>query len=272
MTELIHPETGEVVIQMTEDEARRATERIRLALDRVSTAWADLVERIADAYQRRADLALGYDSWAEYARAELTPSHPIATEVRRELVSMLSAQGMSTRAIAPTVGVQHSAVAKDLRRESGVSGGHTSAEPAPSGAVDVTDWTTEEVDLDIEAEQWADEKRTDHRTVTGLDGKTYTRPAPKPISCPTPKDEGMTTQTGGTFALPQPPKYGGNRRKPAQVLEKAIDALHGLTMATAELSDLSALTDEQAARATSDLSKAIRELNRIRNLIKERTS
>lgn len=41
-----------------------------------------------------------------------------------------SAQGMSTRAIAPTVGVQHSAVAKDLRR-AGVSDGHTSPEPEP---------------------------------------------------------------------------------------------------------------------------------------------
>gem|GEM_PF-5668211 len=36
-----------------------------------------------------------------------------------------SHEGMSTRVIAPIVGVQHSAVAKDLRK-SGVSDGHTS--------------------------------------------------------------------------------------------------------------------------------------------------
>ena len=54
--------TGEVVATMTEPEARRATERIRTALDRVSTAWQDLAERVADAYSRRADLALGYGS------------------------------------------------------------------------------------------------------------------------------------------------------------------------------------------------------------------
>ena len=96
--------TGEVVATMTEPEARRATERIRTALDRVSTAWQDLAERVADAYSRRADLALGYGSWAEYTQAEFNVP-TLATEVRRELVSLLSAQGMSTRAIAPVVGV-----------------------------------------------------------------------------------------------------------------------------------------------------------------------
>ena len=43
---------------------------------------------------------------------------------------------MSTRAIAPVVGIQHSAVAKDLRRE-GVSSGHIS--PAPTGDDGLTD-------------------------------------------------------------------------------------------------------------------------------------
>ena len=33
---------------LTEQEARRLTERIRSALDRVSTAWADLADRITD--------------------------------------------------------------------------------------------------------------------------------------------------------------------------------------------------------------------------------
>ena len=89
---------------LTGHDARRLTERIRTALDRVSTAWADLADRITEAYQRRADLALGYGSWSEYAEAELKPSEGLAADVRRQLVGMLSAQGMSTRAIAPTVG------------------------------------------------------------------------------------------------------------------------------------------------------------------------
>ena len=107
--------TGEVVATMTEPEARRATERIRTALDRVSTAWQDLAERVADAYARRADLALGYGSWAEYTQAEFNVP-TLATEVRRELVSLLSAQGMSTRAIAPVVGVSDRHVRRDVQQ------------------------------------------------------------------------------------------------------------------------------------------------------------
>lgn len=126
--ERIDAVTGEVV-ELTEAEARRLTERIRTRLDRVSTAWADLATSITEAYQRRADLALGYGSWAEYAEAELKPSEGLAADVRRQLVGMLSAQGMSTRAIAPTVGVQDSAVRKDLRRIAGGSNGPTSPEP-----------------------------------------------------------------------------------------------------------------------------------------------
>ena len=98
---------------MGADEARQVTNGIRLALDRVSTAWADLAERISDAYQRRADLALGYGSWAEYADAELKPAEGLAAEVRRQLVGMLSQAGMSTRAIAPTVGVGQTQVRRD---------------------------------------------------------------------------------------------------------------------------------------------------------------
>lgn len=115
-------------VNITEAEARRLTERIRTALDRVSTAWADLAERITEAYDRRADLALGYDSWAEYAEAELRPAEGIAADVRRQLVGMLSAAGMSTRAIAPTVGVSDRTAAYDAA--AGVQSLHTSpAEP-----------------------------------------------------------------------------------------------------------------------------------------------
>lgn len=111
--ERIDAVTGEVV-ELTEAEARRLTERIRTRLDRVSTAWADLATSITEAYQRRADLALGYGSWSEYAEAELKPSEGLAADVRRQLVGMLSAQGMSVRAIAPTVGVTKSQAARDV--------------------------------------------------------------------------------------------------------------------------------------------------------------
>ena len=193
--ETIDPATGEVV-ELTEAEARRLTERIRSALDRVSTAWADLAERITEAYQRRADLALGYGSWSEYAEAELKPAEGLAADVRRQLVGMLSAAGMSTRAIAPTVGASRMAVHRDL--VAGVTERDTppaaperinpatgEVVPAPTyRPTDVTDWTPQEVnDLidedERELEAWKASTIAAPAKVVGLDGKTYTRPTPK---------------------------------------------------------------------------------------------
>lgn len=177
--------TGEVIAApMTEPEARRATERIRTALDRVSTAWSDLAERVADAFQRRADLALGYSSWAEYSQSEFNvPS--LATDVRRELVSLLSAQGMSTRAIAPVVGVSGqrvrqivSEVASDLppAHDSVVVGeglaataqGQRGGMTPPSPSV-----------LDVEGQVGPQQPPAPRPAVTGLDGKTYSQPEPR---------------------------------------------------------------------------------------------
>lgn len=161
--------TIEQAAMMTADEARQATDRIRLALDRVSNAWADLGERITDAYRRRADLALGYDSWAEYADAELKPAEGLAAEVRRQLVGMLSQAGMSTRAIAPTVGVTHPTVITDQRaggKPFTTSPAHRFyREPEPAERIDYD--TGEVLDETPVAP-----------TVTGLDGKTYKRPEP----------------------------------------------------------------------------------------------
>lgn len=154
------------------EDARRLTERIRTALDRVSTAWADLAERISEAYQRRADLALGYGSWAEYAEAELKPEHGIAAEVRRQLVAMLAAQGMSTRAIAPTVGVSQQQVSRDQVTHH-VSPGVDDNDDEQAGPLGVVISDDTAYDLEDAAAEVATQ-----RAVTGLDGKTYTRPAP----------------------------------------------------------------------------------------------
>lgn len=151
--------TGEV-IDLTEAEARRLTERIRTRLDRVSTAWADLADAITEAYQRRADLALGYGSWAEYAEAELKPSEGLAADVRRQLVGLLSARGMSTRAIAPTVGVTRQQVARD------------------QVAHDVPPATD---DAEAHREARRAELAAHPPKVTGIDGKTYPRLQLKPI-------------------------------------------------------------------------------------------
>lgn len=146
-----------VALVFTEAEARQITERIRAALDRFSTSYADLAERVSEAYDRRADLALGYGSWAEYAAAEFKPAEGLAASVRQQVVGLLSAQGMSTRAIAPVVGVSHVQVSND--RRAGVKDVYTSPERIDHATGEVI------------AEQSA--------SVTGLDGKNYARPEPK---------------------------------------------------------------------------------------------
>ena len=161
---------------LTKEEASRITASIRTALDRVSTAWADLAERVAEAFDRRADLALGYPSWAEYAEAELRPPKALAAEVRRELVGLLSARGMSTRAIAPTVGVQDSAVRKDLRRMAGGSDGPTSPaeriDPLTGEIIGGSTIATREGVVIAEQQHIT----LPSAKVVGLDGKSYTRP------------------------------------------------------------------------------------------------
>lgn len=273
--ETIDYATGEV-IELTEAEARRLTERIRSALDRVSTAWADLAERITEAYQRRADLALGYTSWAEYADAELRPAEGLAVEVRRQLVSMLSAAGMSTRAIAPTVGVTHPTVIADQR--SGGKALTTSPEPYPQARrapwperrddpeperidrltgevvpaptfkpLDVTDWTPEELDDQIAADDAVIESYERATVpapvkVVGLDGKTYTRPEPK-----------ETTK--------ETTKASGPRRRP--LVDAADDAGWELTKAVEKLGRIVAddryhrHEEEVATRLRSHLVKSI---------------
>lgn len=131
---------------LTTDEARRITERIRTALDRFSTSWTDLAERVTEAYDRRADLALGYASWSDYATAEFKPAEGLAASVRQQVVGLLSAQGMSTRAIAPVVGVSQMQVVRDVKRD-----------VSPKRI----DFATGEVAPN---------------NVVGLDGKSYSRP------------------------------------------------------------------------------------------------
>jgi len=101
---------------------------------------------------------------------------------------MLSAQGMSTRAIAPTVGVTQKTIVKDRQvipevspeteRINPVTG---EVVPAPTyRPTDVTDWTPQEIDDLIDADEreleaWKSSTiPAPAHTVTGLDGKTYT--------------------------------------------------------------------------------------------------
>ncbi len=146
---------------MSEHDARKLTERIRVTAHNYTEAKAKLLELVQQAKDGGAHVALGYKSWTAYL-AEVLGDEPLrlARDDRQEMVKVLSAEGMSTRAIAPIVGANHNTVARDLI---GVS--NETPEPPAS--------------------------------VQGIDGKTYTRPEPQPAPTepPKPKRRPITDQS-----------------------------------------------------------------------------
>lgn len=104
---------------MTEREATQLTEKIRLTAHNYADARSKLQRYVAQAKEGNAHLALGYASWTAYL-SEVLGEEPmrLARGERQEMVQMLSAEGMSTRAIAPIVGVHHDTVASDIKAAS----------------------------------------------------------------------------------------------------------------------------------------------------------
>lgn len=129
---------------LTENEALRLTGKIR---EKVTEIWPLIVE----AFEGRIWVALGLPSWSAYCDAHLRGMVPaIDRAERQQRVAELRDSGMSTRAIGTALGVDHKTVVNDIR--AGAGGEFSPPEQRPS--------------------------------VVGLDGKTYTPPAPKPASVP----------------------------------------------------------------------------------------
>lgn len=147
------------------DDARRLTERIRLTAHSARESIEKLHQLVDDAKAGNAHLALGYQSWTAYL-SEVLGEEPLrlARDQRQELVGYLAGEGMSTRAIAPIVGVSQDTVVKDIARGERF----LSPEPEPQEAA-----------RSVVAAAFArrDEPAAPAK-VTGLDGKSYSKPAP----------------------------------------------------------------------------------------------
>ncbi|GLU88891.1 hypothetical protein [Agromyces sp. NBRC 114283] len=151
------------LVLMDEVRARRLTERIRLVAANVAENVETLRQLVSEAKGSNVHQVLGYPSWTAYLK-DVFGDEPLrlARDVRQELVAELSAQGMSTRAIAPIVGVSPRQITTDIRDAEGVN----NFTPGPQTMMQV-DPDTGEVE-DIPA-----------RHVTGLDGKEYAVPVQK---------------------------------------------------------------------------------------------
>lgn len=267
---------------LSEVEARRLTERIKATLDTTARGLDRLAAQVAEAYERRADLALGYGSWSEYAGAEFgEETRGLSAPIRRQLVGYLSAEGMSTRAIAPAVGVSVGQAHADIH--SGVQQLNTS--PAPAPAVGVSHMTavrdvrevkhdvspapapasssgatateTQHVDM-ATGEILNDSQVWDEDDREGLDPLDDPDPAPEPRR--------VTGLDGKAYSVPQ--REPATPRRPA-LTEQIFNAVYDLGR---KAERLEALTQDDrfpqnkekaAAKNRSDLLRTIDTLQRV---------
>lgn len=109
---------------MTALEAEKITTRIDLRLTTAAENFTAARELIREAIEKQAHVALGFASPGAYLAAKFGGSlQALGFEQRREVVQELSDAGLSTRAIAPVVGVSQKTVNRDAQapRESGDS-------------------------------------------------------------------------------------------------------------------------------------------------------
>lgn len=183
--------TGEIV-DFDQAAAERRAERITLRLDAIADNYRAVLPMIREAIEKRDDMALGYRSPGDYVSDRFGQSLAgLGIEVRRAVVGELTQAGLSTRAIAPVVGVHHDTVARDARRvvpttpaaqvpqtpepvaggEAATDSGQTpQGEDAPAAAA-----TAPVPSMAVEPQH----STAPRPAVTGIDGKTYTRPEPK---------------------------------------------------------------------------------------------
>ncbi|WP_172121453.1 hypothetical protein [Actinomyces faecalis] len=150
-----------VTVSMSHAEAERLTERLRIAVVNYADARQKVQDLIERAQAGRAWEVLGFQSWTAYV-SEVLGEQPMRLPrgERREMVAMLSATGMSTRAIAPVVGANQATVSRDL-----VAGDANASPERGTAPPAVAETPT---------------------PVQGMDGKTYARPvrAPKAPNYP----------------------------------------------------------------------------------------
>lgn len=215
------------------DYARQLTDRIRVA---VEGTWQLIVE----AYQSRAWAALGYSSWDDYCTREFGTSRlKLPREDRAEQVASLRESGLSIRAIASATGSSKNTVKSDLRQV----GQNDPPQPSPKSDAELlagAEWSPEAVEDEPRFTDEPGHIQPVTGTITGMDGKTYTRPEPKEHK---PKAEAITSQFSSAIVdlnrlLDRFHRISTNEN--FQKNKSQIEALHGndLARAISELQDL----------------------------------
>jgi transposase-like protein len=192
MTDII-----EVIAPLAIDAATRLDKRIRLMADTLRDNIAKITGLIEEAKTGEIHVALGFASWTAYLADALGGRLELDSDSRREVVALMSGEGMSQRAIAQAVGVNQATISRDQQVM------HDASPAAPMSAfftdadeeadcmamADLTDAGFEKVlaaaraEGDLSRHNVMDMVRS-AQPVTGLDGKTYPRPNPQPAQAP----------------------------------------------------------------------------------------
>lgn len=166
--------------------ARKITERLRLQATNYQEAREKVIATLDEAQNGDAAGLLGYASWTAYV-ADVFSDAPLRLErdARQDLVAELASRGMSTRAIAPIVGVSDVQVHRDIKRAEAT---------ATSVAVETPPQTMMRVNPDT-----GEVEDVPARHVTGINGKEYAV-AIKPPSPAKPKPEAIASQFSNAVA------------------------------------------------------------------------
>lgn len=172
----------QALMLLSAGEAQRLTQRIKLTASSVRDGLFKLRNLVEEAKRSNVWQVLGYPSWTAYL-ADTLADEPmrLGRDERQQLVGYLSGEGLSTRAIAPIVGVHHDTVASDIKKAPvGNPTPGLPSVPVPFMDEQVAEITATEPpdDLDVSVNFETGEVIEKPRKITGLDGKTYTHPQP----------------------------------------------------------------------------------------------
>lgn len=177
---------------LSEAHARSLVDQIRQSTGHLLETMADIEVMISTAYEGRAWIPLGYESWDALCGEEFTEARMwTSIEERRERTRALSEAGLSTRAIGAVLGVHKDTVRNDARALANptatLEGGENSpaAKPltsgdASSGLAAVPSGTAAKAasSTDASPESSAAPVASVPRESRGLDGKSYKKAAP----------------------------------------------------------------------------------------------
>lgn len=217
------------LVMLSAGEAQRLTQRIKLTASGVRDGLFKLRNLVDEAKRSNVWQVLGYQSWTAYL-ADTLADEPmrLGRDERQEIVGYLAGEGLSTRAIAPIVGVSKAQVAVDVKSTTpvqnwtpeppveesitvpAVSPGVAEPVERPNAPGSAVNPHTGEITEDTSGPY------LEPRRIVGLDGKNYTpapRPAPPVIDAETLNAETESKALGKALITLSGMKYPEHRER-----------------------------------------------------------